>query len=85
MGNEIYRAGGDEFMVLIGDSDPKVLEWQVERIKKQSEAYHNVNFAVGFCWEKDGKDIRNALKIADKRMYEDKKRYYELHPERKAH
>ena len=85
MGNEIYRAGGDEFMVLIEDSDPKVLEWQVERIKKQSEAYHNVNFAVGFCWEKDGKDIRNALKIADKRMYEDKKRYYELHPERKAH
>ena len=83
IGNEVYRAGGDEFMVLIEDATPKVLEYQVERIKKHSEAYRNVSFAVGFCCEQDGKDIRKALKIADQRMYEDKKRFYEEHPERK--
>ncbi len=83
IGNEVFRAGGDEFMVLIEDATPKVLEYQVERIKKHSEAYRNVSFAVGFCCEQDGKDIRKALKIADQRMYEDKKRYYEEHPERK--
>ncbi|MBP5281232.1 MAG: GGDEF domain-containing protein [Lachnospiraceae bacterium] len=83
VGNEIYRAGGDEFMVLVEDAVPQVLEYQVERVKKQSEAYRNVSFAVGFCCEKDGRDVRKALKIADQRMYEDKKRYYELYPERK--
>lgn len=83
VGNEIYRAGGDEFMVLIEDATPRVLEWQVERVRKQSEAYRNVNFAIGFCCEMDGKDVRKALKIADQRMYEDKKRYYEEYPERK--
>lgn len=83
IGNEIYRAGGDEFMVLIVDAVPQVLEYQVERIRKQSEAYRNVSFAIGFCCEKDSRNIRTALKIADQRMYEDKKRYYEQYPERR--
>ena len=83
VGNEIYRAGGDEFMVLVEGAVPQVLEYQAERVKKQSEAYRNVSFAVGFCCEKDAREVRKALKIADQRMYEDKKRYYELYPERK--
>lgn len=83
IGNEIFRAGGDEFMVLVEDATPKVLEYQVERMKKHSDAYRNVSFAVGFCCEQDSRDVRKALKIADQRMYEDKRRFYEEHPERK--
>lgn len=83
LGNEIYRAGGDEFMILIEDAAPEVLEWQVERIKKQAGAYKDVSFSVGFCCEKDGKYVRKALKIADQRMYEDKEKYYALYPERR--
>ena len=83
VGNEIYRAGGDEFMILIEDATPEVLEWQVERIKKQAGAYKDVSFSVGFCCEKDGKNVRKALKIADQRMYEDKEKYYALYPERR--
>lgn len=80
-GNEIYRAGGDEFMVLVEDATPKLLERQTEQIKKQSVDYNNVSFSVGFCYEEDGRNIRRALKMADQRMYEDKKRYYETYPE----
>lgn len=81
VGNEIYRAGGDEFMILVEDATPQVLEWQVERIKKQEGAYKNVSFSVGFCHEADGRNVRKALKIADQRMYADKERYYALYPE----
>ena len=83
LGNEIYRAGGDEFMILIEDATPEILEWQVERIKKQAGAYKDISFSVGFCCEKDGKNVRKALKIADQRMYEDKEKYYALYPERR--
>ena len=83
VGHKIYRAGGDEFMVMVENATPQVLEWQAERIKKQSEAYHNVSFAVGFCCEPDVREVRRAMKIADQRMYEDKKRYYEQYPELK--
>lgn len=81
VGNKIYRAGGDEFMVMVEDAAPQVLEWQAERVRKQAEAYHNISFAIGFCCEKDSREVRRAMKIADQRMYEDKKRYYEQYPD----
>lgn len=79
--NEIYRAGGDEFMVLIEDATPQLLEWQAERIKNQAGVYKDVSFSVGYCYETDGRNVRRALKIADQRMYADKERYYALYPE----
>lgn len=81
VGHEIYRAGGDEFMIIVKDAVPQVLEYQVERVKKQAGAYQNVSFAVGYCCEENARNVRHALKMADERMYEDKKRYYEEFPE----
>ena len=37
--------------------------------------------AQGGCYEKECRNIRMALRIADERMYEDKRRFYEEHPE----
>jgi len=45
--------------------------------------YKDLVFSVGVAYTSDSKDIRIALHIADERMYEDKKRYYELHPDKK--
>lgn len=80
VGNEIYRAGGDEFMVMMEDAPLEELERRVELVRQQTEGYRNVSFAVGFCHEADSRNVREAMKAADERMYEDKMRYYERFP-----
>ena len=81
--NEIFRAGGDEFVVISTDITEDELAVRAEQIIKISKEYDNLVFAVGTAFADDTADIRTALRIADERMYEDKRRYYELHPEKK--
>ena len=79
----IYRAGGDEFTVIMTGITEEELKKKVEELRKVSEKYDRVNFAIGECVESDYRDTREALKTADKRMYEDKRLFYEKHPELK--
>ena len=81
--NEIYRAGGDEFMVLLRDVTKAQLEDYEKQIKAKAAETDNVSFAVGLCLEEDSQAIYEAMKTADVNMYEDKKKYYEQFPELK--
>ena len=80
---EIYRAGGDEFMVLLRDTSMAELKAMEKQIKELADATETVSFAVGLCVEEDSQNIYEAMKTADVNMYEDKKAFYEAHPERK--
>ena len=40
-----------------------------------------LRFALGISLSKDEPDILKAMRSADKKMYEDKSRFYESHPE----
>lgn len=80
--SDIYRAGGDEFTVIVVGITEEELMMDVDAIRRASDKYE-VSFAIGACYESDKKNIRNALRVADERMYEDKKLYYEKHPEKK--
>ena len=82
-GGEIYRAGGDEFMVLLRDTTITELEDYEKQIKAKAAETDNVSFAVGLCLEEDSQSIYEAMKTADVNMYEDKKQYYEKNPELK--
>lgn len=77
----IYRAGGDEFTVILPGADTQEMIEGIEKLRKVSEKYERVSFAIGGCVEQDIRDVRTALKIADQRMYEDKREYYVKHPE----
>ena len=77
----IYRAGGDEFTVILPGTDTQEMIAGMEKLRKVSEKYERVSFAIGGCVEQDIRDVRTALKIADQRMYEDKREYYVRHPE----
>ena len=81
--HEIFRAGGDEFVVIITDVTEAELDEKVEKLRQVTKRYDDLVFAVGAAYESNVKNVRFALQSADKRMYEDKKRYYELHPEKK--
>ena len=74
--DEIYRVGGDEFLVLILKTDEAEMEQRVEEIKKKSGMFENVSFSAGCSLFTRRQDVRRALSEADARMYEDKRRYY---------
>lgn len=76
VGHEIYRAGGDEFMVILRDTPETQIQELVRRLKEHSDANGQVSFAAGFCYDENCKNITKALKTADERMYEDKKAHY---------
>ena len=77
----IYRAGGDEFTVILPGVTQEEVDAKIAELREASAKYENVVFAVGGYVESDNKDVRQALKTADERMYEDKRYYYETHPE----
>ena len=75
--DEIYRVGGDEFMILLHKTDEADLQDKILEIKKKSGMFEHVSFSAGYSLLKRRGDIREALEKADSAMYEDKQRYYQ--------
>ena len=80
---DVYRAGGDEFMLIVQGIDENTLRSRIQQLKEKSAIDSDVNFAVGYYCVRNGEDIRTAMKAADEEMYIDKKEYYIKHPELK--
>ena len=77
---EVYRAGGDEFLVIIIDKPKDEIEAKVKKLHEYSMMPNKVSFSLGFYYDDKGGDIRTAMHEADVRMYEDKKQYYARFP-----
>ena len=73
---EIYRAGGDEFVVVAIDIPKDSLDARVQKLRDKSKIKGNVSFAIGFFYDEKAGDIRRAMREADALMYEDKKANY---------
>jgi len=80
-GCEIYRAGGDEFLIVAMGKPKEWIESKIEYLHKIADDPNQVSFALGFYYDVERGDIRAAMREADARMYEDKKMFYEKHPE----
>lgn len=81
--HEIFRAGGDEFVIVLTDITEDELKKKADKLRNVAEKYENLVFAIGVAHEDNVKNVRIALHNADEHMYADKKHYYELHPEKK--
>lgn len=79
----IYRAGGDEFTIILLDVSEDEIINKINKVKELSVKYDRVSFAIGYHIEKSLTDIHKSLRMADISMYEDKHKYYEMHPEKK--
>ena len=77
---DIYRAGGDEFLIILNDVSEQMLDEKMKQLEKYRFDTEKVSFAEGCCYSDSTMDIRQAMSIADKRMYEDKQLYYQRFP-----
>ncbi|WP_164120954.1 GGDEF domain-containing protein [Sharpea azabuensis] len=79
----IYREGGDEFIVLLPlMSEQDFLEVKKAIQRKLSETKEYV-VAVGFAFSEDMSKINETVALADNKMYQDKDEYYRIHDRRK--
>ena len=71
-----YRTGGDEFIVFIPDADHAEVKERCEELSVWlgEQDYH---ISVGIEHQKNVKDMPDLIKAAEKKMYEEKKAYYE--------
>ena len=82
-GYEIYRAGGDEFLIICPDIDDVKLAQNISELRKMCENTSDVSFALGSGFFTGEYNISLAMQSADEEMYRDKKKYYLMHPEKK--
>ena len=79
---EIYRAGGDEFVVLCPDITEDKLAQQVKQLRALIQSTPDVSFAIGTAFVTGKYDISRAMHTADENMYKDKAEYYRLNPDK---
>ena len=78
---EIFRAGGDEFIILCPNIEEEQLNNQVAQLRQLADNAKDVSFAVGSVFCEGEYELNEAVQAADKEMYKDKKVYYDNHPE----
>lgn len=77
---DLFRTGGDEFIVLATSISEETFDRKIERLELLSNKDNTVSFAMGTCWSDGSKDVRVAFLEADEHMYDNKREYYRLHP-----
>ena len=82
---EIYRVGGDEFLIIAPETPKEEFDSLREQLISMSERPGRAHYAVGACHSTEYGDVRRAMQIADARMYEVKEEYYSRHPEYEWH
>ena len=72
---DIYRVGGDEFVVILRDIEEKQVLKYINDLHHKAKD-NNVSFAIGYAMSDRSKDIETILKEADFNMYKDKRKFY---------
>lgn len=73
----VYRVGGDEFVIVLLGEERENVEQLIERLKIYMDL-KKVSAAVGMAYRHNAKEpFENILRDADKKMYIEKKQYYD--------
>lgn len=73
----IYRTGGDEFIIIISLENESQLLELYEKLKKSFEDEKHCSVAIGSQWAQEASCLIYYIEEADNLMYEDKQKYYE--------
>ncbi|SDK35231.1 diguanylate cyclase (GGDEF) domain-containing protein [Methylophilus rhizosphaerae] len=72
---QLYRLGGDEFAILCHEDNVEWCQHQLEytHLQLEKEGFTGVGASIGVVFTHEAKDTAELLRIADKRMYIDKR------------
>ena len=73
--NDIFRIGGDEFLVFSYDINENIFCKKVEVLQEKMKEY-NVTMSLGAIWKSEITNVEHAITEADALMYENKRAYY---------
>lgn len=74
----VYRAGGDEFVVMIPKISEKEFNAEYKALVSNLKDLNHDLFSSGAYWCSDSSRIEEALRIADQQMYEAKRHFNEM-------
>ncbi len=85
----VIRYAGDEFVVLLYADREEIVESFTDQIKRGIDDYNHrsgkeyeLSISVGYgVFNLENENMDDVMKIVDKRMYEDKRKYYEENPD----
>ena len=74
--SEIYRVGGDEFVVIAVGIGEATFKERITEIKRFINEQTKLSVSIGQSWTEDGTTLSNLIDDADGMMYEKKQNYY---------
>ena len=77
--DEIYRARGDEFVIITPACHEEDFQRKVNELKERTKYGSEVCLSVGSHWNEEGKKLRRSMHIADDEMYNEKAKFYIEH------
>ncbi len=81
--SNVYRHGGDEFVVVIDNISEESFRDICQRISSSVGYSMTAHMALGYTWGRGSNDVDEAMVRAETRMYRDKTAYYTLHDRRR--
>lgn len=82
-GNDVFRVGGDEFIIFKANIKPEALKASVEEFKLTIDIMHKTTVAIGYTMAGYEKSLDEAIAEAEQNMYQNKEDFYNKHPELK--
>ena len=79
--SNLYRIGGDEFVVILNNVTRSEFDDLVEKMKKREAEDDIVSIAVGSYWVDSKNSAREILNTVDEDMYAVKRQFYTDHPQ----
>lgn len=76
---DLFRTGGDEFVIITTDIDRETFEKKILRLRRDAEK-NGISLAVGGYWSDGTVELTPAMRYADENMYTDKQAFYRTHP-----
>ena len=73
---EVFRIGGDEFVILCRGIPEHLFRKKIRGMRDEADALYPGILAMGSVWEESGGNPAEMVRLADKRMYADKRRQH---------
>lgn len=72
---DVYRIGGDEFVVLCADNEMNFITENIEKVRHDLKQ-KNYEVSIGIAYRNKIDDVEHIINIAEERMKSDKQKFY---------